>query len=197
MSAATSDDERGGTMAKARDGGDEVDEKAEKIASWFGLFSAVAGLLTKADKLDATGGNAVCVIMFIYVLDYVLHDLYDALTEDYVLGQWYASNWWAILLSLSAAALVALAAWFAGYWLQRTLGPLHPGPVLGPASAYWLIFPSATYVFLYSLYDLWDAYHFEYTGWEYTVRTAIVSMVVVVVLGFMSYPAGAGPAVTP
>jgi hypothetical protein len=59
-----------------------------------------------------------------------------------------------------------------------------------PAEAYWLIFPPAVYLFVYSLYDLGDAYHFGYTGWEYTVRTAIVSMVVVVVLGFMSYRAG-------
>jgi len=45
------------------------------------------------------------------------------------------------------------------------------------------------------VYDLGDAYHYRYEGWEYTVRTAIVSMIVVIVLGFLSHPAGNAVAV--
>ena len=164
----------------------KVDQKAENATTWFGLLTAMAGLLSKAQKFEAASTNAVCVLMFSYLLVYVLHDLYDAWWYEYKGDEWYESYKWSYFLS--GLALICLGFWFAGYWLQRTLGPFHPGPVMDENSAYWLILPAAVALFLYSLYDLADAYHYEYDGYEYTIRAAIVSMVVVVVLGFLSYP---------
>jgi hypothetical protein len=170
-------------MARARDGdagSRKADSKAEKATAWLGVVTAVAGLLAKTQKFETSSTNAICVVMFAFLLIYVLHDIYDALWQQYA-GYGYA-------IAFSAFALVCLLFWFAGYWLQRTLGPLHPEPLLDEKGAYWLILPPAVILFVYALYDLGDAYHYEYEGYEETIQAAIASLVVIIVLGFLSYP---------
>src|SRR5438045_3184764 len=104
-----------GRAAEDNDNEKKVDEKAENATTWFGLLTAAAGLLSKAQKFEAASTNAVCVLMFSYLLVYVLHDLYDAWWYEYEGEKWYESYKWSCFLSV--VALVCLGSWFAGYWL--------------------------------------------------------------------------------
>jgi hypothetical protein len=163
-------------MARKRKASDEVTEKA---TTWFGLITAAAGLLAQIQKFDFASINAICVLMFCYLFIYLLHDIY---------GLWFNKRHYSWYV-FRVLPLLGLTAWFCAYWLQRTLGPVHPKPRIDVWQAYSVIFPAAVLVFIYCCLDLYWAYHTEYEGYRDTIQAAIVSMVVVVVLGFMSYPA--------